>query len=491
LKRTSSLTLTACILSLAPITLSQLTGLIHKTLDDQFSGKSFWVIAELSNLSHYASSHSFYFHLVEKDKTTGKIKAEVSSVAFGNASYEIEAFEKQTGQRFQNGIELLVNLSVTYHPIHGLKLNLLKIDPSFTIGQLQKQRDATLARLVHENPDAVYFSNGQYITRNQQLNLPFVFSRIAIISSENSAGFQDFEHTLNSNEFGYVFRLQLFKTAVQGEDKGQQLVDRLIQIYKDPEPFDLVVFVRGGGAQTDFLLYDSYNVARAIARFPIPILTGLGHLKDVSVCDMMAHTALKTPTKAAEFILARNKAFEDAVLNLRQQIIIRSQQTLMHEKEMLSNIRSHMQRDCTLSLSSSSEKLQIVQQYIFNQSNFMLAKHNQSLNKASRTLTSIPSIIAASARNNLETIKDQINAAPIRFLKEQQASINHFKTVFKLLSPAQTLKRGFAIIMKGDNIITDPSKISKGDTVTVHLSGTELETKIIQKHAESSKRFDV
>src|SRR5690606_5834424 len=136
---------------------------------------------------------------VEKDETSGKVCAEVSAVAFGNASYEVEVFERETGQRFQNGIQILANVKLNYHPVHGLKINLIRLDPSFTLGKIQQQREATLRRLLKENPDAITFAQNRYWTRNQLLKLPAVIQHIAIIASENSAGLQDFRHSLDEN----------------------------------------------------------------------------------------------------------------------------------------------------------------------------------------------------------------------------------------------------------------------------------------------------
>ena len=471
--------------------LSEFTALIRQTLEERFGGQTFWVIAEISNLNHYSRTHTFYFHLVEKEEGSGQMKAEVSAVAFGQAAYEVEGFEQQTGQQFRNGIQVLINVSVNYHPVHGLKVSMNKIDASFTIGQLQQQREATLARLLAENPDAVTFANGRFYTRNQELKLPTVIQRIALISSESSAGLQDFRHTLDENAFGYRFEVQLFHTLVQGDEQGKQLVDRLIQVFRSVKPFDLVVIVRGGGAQTDFLMFDSYPLAKAVARFPIPILTGLGHLKDISVCDLMAHTALKTPTKAAEFILAHNRSFEEGLLQLRQQIIIRTQQLLLTEKERIARQSAQIQHGTRSLIGGQSELINGFRQRVVAQSTGLLYQHSRMLNQLSRQISTKPAVMVGNARHDLDRMQEEFGFLVQRYLKNHSGYVNHFQTVFKLLSPANTLKRGFAIVLKDGKIQADAGQIKKGDAIQVYLAGSELDVSVNKKLKSNGNRFDV
>jgi exodeoxyribonuclease VII large subunit len=473
------------------IRLSEFTALILQTLEDRFAGQTFWVIAEISNLNHYARTHTFYFHLIEKEEGSGQIKAEVSAVAFSQAAYEIEGFEQLTGQVFKNGIQVLINVSVNYHPVHGLKVNLNKIDASFTIGQLQQQREATLAKLLADNPDAVKLIQGRYHTRNQEVPLPFVIQNIAVISSENSAGLQDFRHTLTENSFSYQFEIRLFQTLVQGDEQGKQLVDRLIEIFRAEKKYDIVVIVRGGGAQTDFLMFDAYPLARAVARFPIPVITGLGHQKDVSVCDLMAHTALKTPTKAAEFILAHNRNFEENIVQFQHQILIRSQQVLIREKERIALTNQQIQRATGLLISKHSEFLNSTRQKVISQSTGLVYIHARNLNLLSRQMSTRPALIVGKAKHDLSSYTKELQASLTRFTQKQENYLGHYKTVFKLLSPATTLKRGFALVLDQGRILTDATNIKKGDSVQVYLNGSELDVTITKKQKNNGDQFDL
>lgn len=278
------------------------------------------------------TSHSFRdqksyhgFVLVEKDPVSSRILAQIPGKAWGYGSERIEAFEKATGQKFTNNINVLVNVAVEFHPVYGLQVSLLDIDTAFTLGVLEQQRLSVLEELVAKNPEFIRKSGDRYITKNNQLRLNSVIQRIAIISSKTSAGAEDFIHTLENNPFGYQFKVDNYHTVVQGENNADQFLAKIIEVFNSGKPYDAVVIARGGGAQTDFLMFDNYFIGRAIARFPIPIITGIGHQKNETIADLMAHTQTKTPTKAAEFIIAHNRSYEEAVLSLQRRIVNRSQ----------------------------------------------------------------------------------------------------------------------------------------------------------------------
>jgi exodeoxyribonuclease VII large subunit len=166
-----------------------------------------------------------------------------------------------------------------------------------------------------------------------------VIQRVAIISSKTSAGAEDFLHTLENNPFGYRFWVDNYHTVVQGENNADQFLAKIIEVYNSGKPYDAVVIARGGGAQTDFLMFDSYSIGRAIARFPIPIITGIGHQKNETIADLMAHTQTKTPTKAAEFIIAHNRSYEDAVMGLQRRIVVKSQRMISNSLKEIGSIK--------------------------------------------------------------------------------------------------------------------------------------------------------
>jgi exodeoxyribonuclease VII large subunit len=318
---------------------------------------SYWVVADVTSHTFREEKAYHSFELVEKDPLSNRVVAQIKGKAWSRGAERIEIFERQTGQRFTNNINVLVNVSVEFHPVFGLQVSLNDIDPSFTLGVLEQKRLSVLEDLVVKNAEFIKKSGDRYITRNNQLKLNAVIQKIAIISSKTSAGGEDFLHTLMNNPFGYQFNIDNYYTVVQGENNADQFLAKIIEVFNSKKPYDVVVITRGGGAQTDFLMFDTYNIGRAVARFPIPIITGIGHQKNETIADLMAHTPTKTPTKAAEFIIAHNRAYEEAIMNLQRRIITRSQR---------------MFQNCF-------KELAMLQQQTISRSRSMLASHQRSL----------------------------------------------------------------------------------------------------------------
>lgn len=476
-------------MSAEAIKLSEFALLIQQVIESGFAGKYYWVIGEISNFSPRKGIQ--YFHLVEKDQGTGKLLAELSAVSFEEGVLEIEAFERATGQKFSNGIRVLSRVSVNFHQQYGLKLYLHQLDVNFTIGELRRERDANLAKLVAENPDAVKLIDGQYHTRNQILKLPRVINRIAIVSSETSAGLEDFIHTLTKNEFGYSFSIELFHSRVQGDEAAKTTVQKLIEIFNRKEDFDIVVIVRGGGSQTDFLLYDSYPISRAIARFPIPVFCGLGHLKDISIADMMAHTSEKTPTKIAERIIAHNRNFEEALLTYQQQVIIQSQQRLSLENATLKTQHAEIQNSALQALAFHREKLDELRQKTSSKSYSLLYQHRVDLVESIGKVRNQSKVLLESDRQSILQLKLDILAKSDRLIKDHSSYLKHYQSLFNMLSPARTLARGFAIIKQNQKIVSDSSRIQVGDEVQIYLADSELTASIQTKNKRNEREFDL
>lgn len=473
------------------IKLSDLTNWIQRTIEEKFVMQTFWVVAEIASLSHYAQKNTFYFDLIEKEEASGKMAAQLKAAAFNQAYSEIEQFTLVTGQAFQNGIQVLCNVSIGFHPVYGLRANLLNIDTSFTIGQLQKQRDATLARLLNENTDAITLVDGRYITRNQLHKLPLVLQKVAVISSQNSAGLQDFLHTISQNPHHYVIETELFHVNVQGDDNGKQIVNRFLEIYQRITDFDLVVVIRGGGAQTDFILFDAYPVAKAIARFPIPILTGLGHLKDVSISDLMAHTALKTPTKVAEFIIEHNRKFEEYLLRYQSRLVIKVQEKMNTQLKWIQQLQSAVVIGAQQKLNSSNNRLTQLQNGISRLSLKEIEDAKRLLAALTSDVTSKPKQIVQQQMHFLELMKTNIVNDSKGKIENRTLALENYTTLFRLLSPAQTLKRGFAIVKKDTKILTNADNIHIGDSITVYLSDSQITSNVTEKQQNTERGFDL
>lgn len=471
------------------IKLSELAQLIQDSIRDSFGGNYYWVVSEISNFTPRRGNQ--YFHLIEKDEVSGNVLAELSALSFQDGVAQIEHFEEITGQKFSNGIKVLAKLSVSFHPVYGLKIQLHQLDPSFTIGELRKQREATLKKLVDENPEAIKLIDGRYYSRNQSLKLPLVISKIAVISSTSSAGLEDFQHTLLSNSFGYKFSVDVYNTQVQGDDKGLKTVQKFIEIFNNKENYDIVVLVRGGGSQTDFLMYDAYRLCKAVARFPLPVFAGLGHLKDISICDMMAHTSEKTPTKVAEKILAHNRRFEESVINIQRMLVIRSQQLLNVKKEGLNRSKNEIGNVVSELFQSHKNQLNMLNNILSNRSLKRIVNYDRLIGELVRMISTRTQIQLANNKQIVNQVSLNIEASSLRLLRGKREFLEHYKSVFKILSPERTLARGFALIKKNGKIVADFSKITENEKLDIVLQKHLIQTTVNKNNKRDGEEYNL
>ena len=451
------------------IKLSELTSQIQQVIDGAFGHKTFWIIADITNYTYKPQSNYHYFELVEKDKMAAKILAKVAGRAWGNASLNISNFEKATGQKFKNDINVLIQVSVQYNPSFGLQLNLLDIDTNFTLGLFEQQRKETLERLLRENQAFIKKAGEGYITRNSELALNQVIQRIAVISSDTSAGFQDFKHTLEHNPFDYKFHIDDYFALVQGDGNAKQFLARIIEVFESQKPYDALVIIRGGGAQTDFLIFDNYELNRAIAKFPIPVITGIGHQKNETITDLMAHTSTKTPTKAAEFIIAHNRAFEDNLIGTQKMILIKTYQMINHHKDRLVRLN----------------------QITINTTRNLLHEHHKTIMNLSGMILTNPRIIISNRRKDLSNLQLNLQSYSKLYFLNKTAHIAHFQSVMRIMSPQNILNKGFAIIKVDGKIAGNADQIEVGTELTVRLANSEIKTIVKSKSAYDENEFNL
>ena len=250
----------------------------------------YWVRAEIASMS--VRGHC-YMELVEKSEN-GILAAKMRATCWNNVYALLSAyFTQETGQSLHVGLQVLLEVSVEYHAVYGLNLNVWNIDPTYTLGDLAKQRQATIRQLTEDG----------VMELQRALVVPTLPRRVAVISSADAAGYGDFCDQLKHNRYGFEFFVQLYPAVVQGDTAPKSIVDALSAIAEQEEEWDVVVIIRGGGASTDLSCFDDYILASHCAQFPLPIVAGIGHTRDVSVVDMVVHTSVKTPTAAAEWLV--------------------------------------------------------------------------------------------------------------------------------------------------------------------------------------------
>ena len=321
---------------MSPIRLSDLAYTIDAVLDENFGGKAMWVLAETSDIKNYPDRQYCFLGLVEREGS--QTVAKLDAVIWRKNYHILREFEAATGVAFARNIQLLMLVSVTYSPVYGMRLEIHQIDHAYTLGNIERERQAVLDALVREHSQYVWMDQGQYITSNQMLDRPSVWQRIALITAPNSDGWRDFRQELTNNPWGYHFAVDEYLTQVQGQGADKAICTQLEQIVRCNVPYDAVVIVRGGGSQLDFGAFDTLRMGVAVASCPYPILAGIGHDRNVSITDMLCHQSVKTPTKAAVFMIEHNRLFEENCLQIVYRVAEASRVAMQNARNELDDL---------------------------------------------------------------------------------------------------------------------------------------------------------
>ena len=262
-----------------------------------------WVHAEINSISVQRVGHC-YIELIEKDENTGSIIAKSRANIWANIYKSIAAyFLAETGKTLAAGMKVAFCVDVTFHEVYGISLNVVDIDPTYTLGESARRKALVIKKLEEDG----------VIDMNKLLSIKPLIKNIAVISAEGAAGYGDFCHQLQHNAYGYKYNLTLFNSIMQGEKAEASILESLDKVLERLDEFDILVLIRGGGAVSDLDCFDAYNLSASLAQFPLPVLTGIGHTRDVSVVDMVAKLPLKTPTAVADFIINHTRSLEEKI----------------------------------------------------------------------------------------------------------------------------------------------------------------------------------
>ena len=357
------------------LSLFQLNNIVHNVLQLHLDSQ-YWVEAEIAE-ARLAQNHHCYLELIQKktaDNHQSSIINHQSSSPAGGSQGGIIAraraviwaqsynalsfhFQQATGQQFHAGLKVRLLVNPQFHEVYGYTLNILDIDPTYTIGDLLQRRQQILAQLQADG----------IINDNRNLPLPTLLKNIAVISSPEAAGYQDFCHQLQHNNRQLHFHIQLFPAIMQGTNTPDSIMAALAAIADDPSRWDCTVIIRGGGATTDLADFDNYNLAAALAQMPIPVITGIGHERDQTVLDNIAHTSVKTPTAAAEFILNHQA----------QQL------------DKLQSLTTRFTHSTKFKVQGLQFKVQTLQQQIIHTTKILIINHQSSINNLQQRLDAL------------------------------------------------------------------------------------------------------
>ena len=427
-----------------PLSVLQLTTHIQQVLEKELE-PMVWVVGELSDFRQAPQGH-VYFELVEKqgNQVQAKIRANLWQFTYRSVAAKFEAV---TGTSLKNGMKVLAQVSVTYHPVYGLSLNVKDIDPSFSLGERARIRQETISRLTQEG----------WIGHNAKLLLPRVIQRIAIISSATAAGYGDFINQVDGNSQGYKVYHQLFPSLMQGNEAVDSLLAALDQVANQANTLqlDAVVIIRGGGAQLDLDCFDDYRLAVKMANFTLPIFTGIGHERDETIADLVANTPLKTPTAVAEFILSSFREFEEGLGVMAQRLDWVTRSTFKGE----------------------GQKLQGYSLRILGESKSQLAREGEKLRNWGMRMQQAGKNGAKQEKNKLEQRQEQLKKGLQHFLKSQQDRITQLESSSRQLDPSSLLQKGYTRT-ESKGIPIHLTTLDPGDPIVTHTFNQKISSTI-------------
>ncbi len=404
--------------------LLEVSNSIARTLQERYS-KVFWVQAEMNKLNHYQRSGHCYPELVEK--RDGKVIAQMKATLWKEDYFRIDArFREILHEPLKDGIKILFMAKVTYDAVYGLSLWIMDIDPSYTLGDLEREKMETIRKLRAEG----------IFEKNATLPMPLLPQRIAIISVETSKGYADFMQVIEHNPYGYRFFHMLFPSLLQGDKAAPQIIAQLRRIRKVKQHFDVVAIIRGGGGDVGLSCYNDHALAKAICTFPLPVLTGVGHSTNETVAEMVSHTNAITPTQLGEILIRQFHQFAVPVEEARQ-LIGESARTLLNDAH----------RD--------------------------LQYGGKSFRAAVRALLREQGYAVQTATHNLRSFSHKT-------LTQQQHRLALHAHTIRHLDPHQVLRRGYSITLHEGKVVTNAAQVQTGDLLVTQLAAGMVQS-IVKK----------
>lgn len=409
------------------LTLLELNSLVRRSLE-QCMPDEYWIEAELSEV-HINGGHC-YVEFVQNDEYRRKQVAKARGIIWQQTFGLLKSFfEDTTGQVFGAGIKVRVQVSVSFHEVFGYSLIVHQIDPAYTMGDMALRRQQILKQLEEEG----------IIHLNKELDMSELPQRIAVISSNVAAGYGDFANQLKQNEQGFAFHIELFQALMQGNQAELSVLDAMQQIDSRIDDFDVLVIIRGGGATSDLACFDSYLLAAAVAQFRLPVITGIGHERDETVIDKVAHTRVKTPTAAAAFLINRMAIAADRLWNLADNLYHLVVERLNSESQKLLMFRSRIPAVAIKQLGDS--------------------------------------------RSNLVLESKDLCSAVDKYLLSERHRLALYASKVSDASPQKILAKGYSITTSRGKVLKDALKCKNGDKLVTQLySGTIVSNVVKDKN---------
>lgn len=449
------------------ITLSQYTAAISNAVARAGELSGVWVIAELSDV-RLAGGHC-YMELIEKNDT-GQTVAKLRATIWRNTYYQLrQKFLSATGKEISTGIKALVRGSANHHSLYGLAFNIIDIDPSYTMGDMERLRREILMRLHKEG----------LALKNKSLPFPEAPQKIAVISAEGAAGYGDFINQLCGNSEGFVFYPCLFPCVMQGDKVSTSIREALGFIESTADIWDCIAIVRGGGATTDLNGFDDYELAKAVATCGLPVVVGIGHERDRNVLDEIAHTSLKTPTAVASFFIDSARLAYDRVINIADKLRLNAVEMVRGEERRLSNLIGLIPQLALRRIEESNVKLHSIAERLPLVSENRVGKERIRIDGILNLLSSSSKSRTNHERMKLENYLRLLVSSSSSCISRSRQQIDNMESLMGVLNPANTLKRGYSITRINGKAIKGKEEIKPGDILDTEFADGNIRSTVM------------
>lgn len=453
-------------------TLLEVTKSLQSVIRKTYTS-TYWIKAEIAKLNFYPKSGHCYPDLVYK--VDGRVKAEMRSIIWRNDFRRLnKAFRDVAKEELKDGMQILFRAQVSFHPKYSLSLNILDIEPAFTLGEMAREKAETISRLKKES----------VFMLNKQLTFPLLPKKLAVISVSTSKGYHDFLNILQKNPYGFQISHDLFSALLQGDRCAVSIGQQLDAIEVQKSEYDAVAIIRGGGGDVGLNAYDDLELSRRVARFPIPVISGIGHSTNETVVEMVAHMNKITPTDVAYYILGKFQDLYFDLINLKKQLLSQTQKQVESHHQKLDNLQALFSMKALHFTQKQKSLLDSYSRTITKDITRQLHTHDKQLRTYSASIRRGVKFNISSRSKVFAQI-----SADIRKAARQQVSQDHQKlataeTKIKLLNPQNILNRGYSLTYKNGKLLKNINEIKEGDTVTTKLINGTFESEIKSKANE-------
>ena len=435
---------------------------IHKVIERTYT-RPYYIKAEILKLNYYPYSGHCYPELVEREGNT--IKTEMRAVIWSANFKDINRrFIQITGEPLKENIRILCLATVQFSPKHGLALHIEDVEPTYTLGEMVRNRQEVIDRLKKE----------QIFELNRRLPMPLVPKRVAVISVETSKGYSDFIQTLQHNEPGYKFQTELFPSILQGDKAITGITGQLDRIAQRQDEFDVVVIVRGGGGDVGMSCYDDYGLTQKVATFPLPVLTGIGHSTNLTVTDMVAHANFITPTDVAFSLIDDFRRFEEQINDCMARIAQQAQTRIAEVKQALVRTETALQYKLPKVIDNHRNNLSETYKTLVFKSKETTMHQGFLLKSLMQEIGNEMQLHLHRNQQQLERFQETLPKGALAILRKRTLECDNLSEKLHLLSPENVLKRGYSITLKDGKAVTKATDLQSGDRLVTKLYDGEI-----------------